>query len=70
MAGNKAGGAKAAATNKAKYGKDFYHRIGAMGGHAQTTGKGFGSPKVGPDGLTGRQRAKKHGLVNGRNRWN
>ena len=28
MAGTKAGGMKAAATNKAKYGKEFYARIG------------------------------------------
>ena len=27
MAGTKAGGAKAVATNKAKYGKDFYSRM-------------------------------------------
>ena len=32
MAGTKAGGAKAAATNKAKYGKNFYSRIGKKGG--------------------------------------
>ena len=32
MAGTKAGGLKAAATNKAKYGKDFYSRIGKKGG--------------------------------------
>lgn len=38
MAGTKAGGRKAAATNKAKYGKDFYARIGQMGGKLGTTG--------------------------------
>lgn len=38
MAGTKAGGAKAAATNKAKYGKDFYSRIGSAGGKIGTTG--------------------------------
>jgi hypothetical protein len=38
MAGTPAGGAKAAATNKTKYGKDFYARIGAMGGRAGHTG--------------------------------
>lgn len=38
MAGNKAGGAKAAATNKARYGQDFYKRIGADGGRAGNTG--------------------------------
>ena len=38
MAGTKAGGAKAAATNKTKYGKDFYARIGQMGGKLGRTG--------------------------------
>jgi hypothetical protein len=32
MAGTKEGGAKAAATNRAKYGANFYARIGATGG--------------------------------------
>ena len=38
MAGTKAGGAKAAATNREKYGKDFYSRIGQKGGRNGTTG--------------------------------
>lgn len=38
MAGTKVGGAKAAATNKTKYGRDFYARIGAMGGKIGRTG--------------------------------
>ncbi|MCL2038519.1 hypothetical protein FWG86_01260 [Candidatus Saccharibacteria bacterium] len=38
MAGNKIGGAKAAATNKAIHGADFYARIGAMGGKKGRTG--------------------------------
>lgn len=38
MAGTKAGGKAAAATNKAKYGADFYARIGAIGGKKGTTG--------------------------------
>jgi general stress protein YciG len=38
MAGTKKGGMKAAATNKAKYGKDFYARIGQMGGQLGRTG--------------------------------
>lgn len=32
MAGTKEGGKRAAATNKDKYGDDFYARIGAKGG--------------------------------------
>lgn len=38
MAGTKAGGLKAAATNKAKYGAEFYARIGRIGGQNGTTG--------------------------------
>lgn len=38
MAGTKAGGMKAAATNKAKYGNDFYAKIGANGGVKGHTG--------------------------------
>ena len=38
MAGTKAGGAKVAATNKVKYGKDFYSKIGKKGGQNGTTG--------------------------------
>lgn len=33
MSGNKLGGLKAAATNKEKYGPDFYREIGRKGGH-------------------------------------
>ena len=36
MAGTKAGGKAAAATNKAKYGADFYAKIGANGGKKAT----------------------------------
>jgi general stress protein YciG len=38
MAGTKAGGRAAAATNKALYGEDFYTRIGATGGRVGRTG--------------------------------
>ncbi len=38
MAGTKAGGAKAAATNKARHGSDFYAKIGQKGGKIGTTG--------------------------------
>jgi general stress protein YciG len=38
MAGTKEGGRKAAATNKAKYGSDFYARIGGDGGRKGHTG--------------------------------
>ena len=38
MAGTKTGGKAAANTNKAKYGADFYARIGAIGGKKGHTG--------------------------------
>lgn len=38
MAGTKEGGKKAAATNKARHGKDFYAAIGAKGGKLGRTG--------------------------------
>lgn len=38
MAGTKAGGIKAAQTNKARHGKDFYASIGKKGGHNGHTG--------------------------------
>ncbi|HVS58989.1 MAG TPA: hypothetical protein VHD60_04650 [Candidatus Saccharimonadales bacterium] len=65
MAGTQAGGKAAAAKNKAKYGGDFYARIGSMGGKLGRTG-GFASDKVGADGLTGRQRAAIAGAAGGR----
>ena len=42
MSGNRNGGAKAAATNKKRYGDDFYAKIGAKGGRNGHTG-GFAS---------------------------
>lgn len=41
MAGTKAGGKAAAKTNKAKYGKDFYAKIGSRGGKMGHTGGFF-----------------------------
>lgn len=38
MAGTKEGGKQAAATNKSKYGNDFYAKIGALGGKKGHTG--------------------------------
>lgn len=59
MAGTKAGGKAAAATNKKKYGSDFYARIGAKGGQNGNTG-GFAA------GEEGRERARKFGAIGGR----
>lgn len=38
MAGTKAGGKRAAETNKRVHGEDFYKRIGAIGGKLGRTG--------------------------------
>ena len=56
MAGTAQGGKKAAATNKAKYGKDFYARIGQMGVKIGRTG-GF---------YANRELARRAGRVGGR----
>ena len=46
MAGPKAGGQKAANTNKAKYGKDFYAEIGLKGGRNGHTGGFAANPEL------------------------
>jgi len=46
MAGTKEGGKAAAATNKAKYGSDFYARIGAAGGKKGRTGGFFANREL------------------------
>lgn len=58
MAGTKAGGLKAAATNKEKYGDDFYARAGHLGGLKCGVKKGFAAnPEL----------ARKAGAIGGRN---
>lgn len=46
MAGTKIGGMKAAATNKAKHGSDFYAKIGAKGGKNGHTGGFAANPEL------------------------
>ena len=46
MAGSKIGGQKAAKTNKEKYGKDYYAKIGAKGGKVGTTGGFYANPEL------------------------
>ena len=56
MAGTIEGGKHAAATNKRIYGKDFYARIGAMGGKKGKTGGFFAN----------RELARRAGAIGGR----
>lgn len=46
MAGTKAGGQKAAATNKALHGSNFYAKIGAIGGKKGRTGGFAANPAL------------------------
>lgn len=46
MAGNRAGGLRAAATNIARYGKDFYRIQGQKGGQAGHTGGFAANPAL------------------------
>ena len=46
MAGTKAGGLKAADTNKRKYGNDWYSRIGKIGGKNGHTGGFAANPEL------------------------
>ena len=64
MSGTKAGGAKAAQTNRERYGKDWYALIGAKGGLRSMNG-GFASHKIGKDGLTGLERSRIAGAKGG-----
>lgn len=63
MAGTAAGGKKASLTNIEKYGKDFYKRIGAMGGRNGHTGGFAANPElariVGAKGGRKSKRGKK-----------
>ena len=45
MAGTKEGGKKAAETSRKLHGKDFYSRIGSMGGKAGHTGGFYNNPE-------------------------
>lgn len=65
MSGTLEGGIKAAITNKERHGRDYYARIGSMGGKKGHTG-GFASDVVGEDGLTGKQRAAIAGSIGGK----
>lgn len=63
MSGTLSGGRKAAATNRRRHGADYYTRIGRLVKHRGAGG--FGSEKIGKDGLTGSQRARIAGRKGG-----
>ena len=65
MPGNRIGGLKAAATNKQRYGDNWYACIGRKGGQNGNTG-GFAAEGPGKDGLTGSERAKIAGAKGGK----
>lgn len=60
MAGNKEGGKKAAATNKARHGSNFYAEIGRIGGSHGHTGGFASNPEL------AREAGRKGGLISRR----
>lgn len=66
MVGTKAGGMKAAATNKERHGSEFYARIGAKGGRNGHTG-GFAANRelARIAGAKGGRRSRRTGIKNG-----
>ena len=66
MSGTKAGGLKAAATNKKRTGDDFYARIGAKGGRNGHTG-GFAADRelARVAGAKGGRKSRRNGVKNG-----
>ena len=60
MAGTKEGGKKAAATNKAKYGDDFYREMGRIGGRKGHTGGFAANPAL------AREAGRRGGLISRR----
>lgn len=69
MSGNKDGGKKAAATNRALYGPDFYARIGSKGGKKSRGGGFTGDPErariLGAIGGKKSRKRKRHEPDNG-----
>jgi general stress protein YciG len=60
------GGLKAAKTNKLKYGKDFYARIGAKGGRNGHTGGFAANPALARVvGALGGKKSRRTGVKNG-----
>lgn len=61
MSGTAQGGQKTAATNKKRYGKDYYKVIGSLGGKKGTTGGFYGSQELARlNGKLGGMRSRSH----------
>lgn len=66
MVGTKAGGLKAAKTNKLNNGEDFYKRIGSVGGRNGHTGGFYGnSDRAREAGRIGGSISRRTGIKNG-----
>lgn len=66
MSGTRLGGKKAALTNIARNGFDFYKRIGSKGGQHGHTGGFYGNPeKAREAGRKGGLKSKRTGVKNG-----
>lgn len=62
MVGTKAGGLKAAATNKKRHGKDFFKKIGSKGGQNGHTGGFASNPELARTaGAKGGRISRRHG---------
>lgn len=69
MAGTKAGGLKAAATNKKRHGKDFYALIGARGGRNGHVGGFSSNPALARlAGAKGGRNSSRKGVKNGQSK--
>lgn len=64
-----AGGKKSAETRKRLYGDDYFSQLAAKRKGKKSPGSGFSSKKVGPDGLTGRERASLAGKESAKKMW-
>lgn len=69
MGGTRIGGKRAAKTNKALHGKDFYKRIGKLGGQNSHTG-GFAANRelARKAGAIGGKKSSRAGVKNGESR--
>lgn len=69
MVGTKAGGLKAAATNKKRHGKDFYALIGARGGRNGHVGGFSSNPALARlAGAKGGSNSSRKGVKNGQSK--